>query len=480
MLFNSLEFAVFFPLVALLFFLLPVRARMPLLLVASCVFYMAFVPAYILILFGVILIDFTSGLLLEKANGTRRRVILAASLTANLSLLGFFKYFNFFQDNISGLFAHFGQPAPLSHLAILLPIGLSFHTFQSMSYTLEVYWRRVPPERSLLNFAVYVLFFPQLVAGPIERPQNLLAQFHNIRLIRFDLARCLDGLKLIASGLFKKVVIADRLAILVDAVYAAPAQHSGAQLLIATYAFSVQIYCDFSGYSDIARGTARILGIDLMRNFWRPYLAQSVGEFWRRWHISLSTWFRDYVFIPLGGSRVPLARRCVNLLIVFFLSGIWHGANWTFVVWGLLHGIFVSAQLLLRKIRPTNPHPSTLAAALKIALVFNLIALTWVFFRASNLADASLIMRRIFTDFTAPIATLHPGLSSAEFLIALALVCALFAAESIGRARPVWDILATKPRWLRWSAYYAFAVAFLALALTGPQQQARPFVYFQF
>ncbi len=479
MLFNSLEFAVFFPLVALLFFLLPVRARMPLLLVASCGFYMAFVPAYILILFAVILIDFVSGLLLENAEGRRRRVILAASLTANLSLLGFFKYFNFFQENLTGLWAHFGQPAPLPHLAILLPIGLSFHTFQSMSYTLEVYWRRVPPERSLLHFAVYVLFFPQLVAGPIERPQNLLAQFHNIRLVRFDLARCFEGLKLIASGLFKKVVIADRLAILVDAVYAAPAQYSGAQLLIATYAFSVQIYCDFSGYSDIARGTARILGIDLMLNFWRPYFAQSVGEFWRRWHISLSTWFRDYVFIPLGGSRVPLARRCVNLMIVFFLSGIWHGANWTFVVWGLLHGFLVGAQLLFQKGR-ISASSFAPAAAMRIFCVFNLLALTWVFFRAANLGDAFLILHRIVADFTAPVATLHPGLSAFEFLVALALVCALFAAELIGRTRPVWDILATQPRWLRWGAYYAFAVAFLALALTGPQQQARPFVYFQF
>ncbi len=302
MLFNSLEFAIFFPVVTLLYFLLPHRARVPLLVAASCWFDAAFVPKYLLILFGVILVDYVAGRLIEPAAGVRRRWILALSIVANVGVLAFFKYFNFLQSNAATVAAWFGQPAPFPALEILLPIGLSFHTFQSMAYTIEVYRGRTAAERSLLHFACYVLFYPQLVAGPIERPQSLLAQFHLKH--HFDGERLFSGLRLMATGLFKKIIIADRLAPFVQSAYVSPVNYSGADLLIATYFFAVQIYCDFSGYSDIARGAARVMGIELMKNFNKPYLAASFAEFCRRSHVSLSTWFRDYLYVPLGGNRL--------------------------------------------------------------------------------------------------------------------------------------------------------------------------------
>ncbi len=475
MLFNSLEFAVFFPLVTLLYFLLPGRARVPLLLLASCWFYMAFVPAFILVLFGVILIDYAAGFLIESAAGRRRKIFLGCSIAANVGLLAFFKYFLFLREGVDTVAGLLGASAPFPALQVILPIGLSFHTFQSMSYTMEVYRGHVRAERSLAHFALYVLFYPQLVAGPIERPQNLLPQFRVAH--RFDLDRCLDGLKLIATGLFKKVIIADRLAPLVDAAYTAPQQHSGGQLLLATYFFAIQIYCDFSGYSDIARGAARVMGFELMRNFNRPYFATSIGEFWRRWHISLSTWFRDYVYIPFGGNRAGRGRRCVNLLVVFVLSGIWHGANWTFLVWGLIHGLIMAGEIAVRRGRPERA-PTGLRALVRGLFVFNVVALAWVFFRAASLTDATLILHRIFTAFAAPAASWH--LSALQLATALALIAALFIAEWLGRERPVWVRLAALPRWQRWGAYYLLALAFAVLALTGPQQTAQPFIYFQF
>ncbi len=349
MLFNSLQFAIFFPVVTLLYFLLPHKARVPLLFAASCIFYMAFVPKYILILAVLILIDYAAGIWIENARGHRRKIILIVSLCANVGMLGFFKYFNFLNGNVAAL-AHFiGWNYSIESLKIILPIGLSFHTFQSMSYTIEVYRGKFKAERSLLHFATYVMFYPQLVAGPIERPQNLLHQFREKHF--FNRARFVEGAQLMLTGLFKKIVIADRAAILVNTIYIAPQNFSGAQLLMATWFFAIQIYCDFSGYSDIARGAAKIMGFELMLNFNHPYLAASIADFWRRWHISLSTWFRDYVYFPLGGNRCSVAKNCFNLAVVFLISGFWHGANWTFIIWGALHAVFMIAYVLTEKPR---------------------------------------------------------------------------------------------------------------------------------
>jgi alginate O-acetyltransferase complex protein AlgI len=483
-LFNSLQFAVFFPVVTLLYFLAPHRARVPLLLVASCVFYMAFIPKYILILAFLILVDYVAGIVIENARGIRRHTFLVVSLCANVGILGFFKYFNFFNDNLAALadFLHWNYS--IQHLRIILPIGLSFHTFQSMSYTIEVYRGKVPAERSLLHYALYVMFYPQLVAGPIERPQNLLHQFREYH--RFSWTNFVQGMQLMATGLFKKIVIADRVALVVNTVYANPAQYSGVQLLVATWLFAVQIYADFAGYTEIARGAAKVMGFDLMLNFNRPYLATSIVEFWRRWHISLSTWFRDYVYVPLGGNRVSRARMCANLAFVFLLSGFWHGANWTFIVWGALHALFIVVYVLSET--PRARWGSTVGGAgallrttLSWLLTVNLVALAWVFFRAANVSDAMLILRRILTGYrTDGEWTVHPGLDTGQFAIALAVMTGLFLLEVIGTRKPVWTILAEQRRWVRWSAYYAFGIIFAGLLFMSPQSGPQPFVYFQF
>ena len=350
MLFNSWQFALFFPVVTALFFALPPRRRQYMLLAASCVFYMAFIPAYLLIILALIGIDYAAGLWIERAEGTRRRMYLLLSLVANVGMLAWFKYINFALSNAALAWGFATHTPPASwHLDIILPIGLSFHTFQSMAYTIEVYKRRSPATRDLAQYALYVLFYPQLVAGPIERPQHLI---HQLTLEEpFDYDRVTAGLQLMAWGLFKKMVIADRLAVVVAQVYDAPRQFGGPALALGTVFFALQIFCDFSGYSDVAIGAAQVMGVKLMRNFDRPYSARSIAEFWQRWHISLSTWFRDYVYIPLGGNRAARSRWFTNLLITFTVSGLWHGAKWTFVAWGALNGLYLIAEIMLAPAR---------------------------------------------------------------------------------------------------------------------------------
>jgi alginate O-acetyltransferase complex protein AlgI len=334
-LFNSLEFIAFFLIVTPLYYLLPHKFRWFHLLVASCWFYMAFVPIYIVILFGTIIIDYVAGILIEQARGNTRKHYLVVSLVANIGVLFVFKYYNFFIGNINDAS---GLSIPL--LTILLPIGLSFHTFQAMSYTIEVYRGNQKAEKHFGIYALYVMFYPQLVAGPIERPQNILHQFHERKYFSYE--NVVNGLKMIAWGMFKKVVIADRLAVYVNEVFDHHAQYEGIPVIMACVFFALQIYLDFSAYSDIALGCAKTLGFDLMVNFRSPYFARSIAEFWSRWHISLSTWFRDYLYIPLGGNRISKKRTVLNQFIVFMISGFWHGANWTFVFWGFLHGTYVS------------------------------------------------------------------------------------------------------------------------------------------
>ena len=330
MLFNSFHFLVFFIVVTSLYFALPYKNRWFLLLISSCYFYMAFVPIYILILGFTIVIDYFAGIYIENATGKKKKFYLIFSLIANIGVLAIFKYYNFINANLSFLLHGFALTNPLPYLSILLPIGLSFHTFQAMSYTIEVYRGNQKAERHFGIYSLYVMFYPQLVAGPIERPQNLLHQFRER--YDFNYERVTSGLRLMAWGLFKKVVIADRLAIVVDTVYNNPEQHNSLTLIIATIFFAFQIFCDFSGYSDMAIGAARVMGFKLMTNFDKPYQSKSIHEFWKRWHISLSTWFRDYFYISLGGNRVSIPRWYLNLFLVFLVSGLWHGANWTFVI----------------------------------------------------------------------------------------------------------------------------------------------------
>ena len=400
MLFNSFDFVLFFPVVTILFFLLPQKFRWFLLLSASCFFYMYFIPAYILILFFTIFIDYFAGLYLEDTIDSRRKkILLGCSIVANVGVLAVFKYYNFFLDNIndaSGLLA--GHPTALRYLGIALPIGLSFHTFQAMSYTFEVYYGRQKAERHFGIYALYVMFYPQLVAGPIERPQNVLHQFHEKK--EFDYGRVAEGLMMMLWGFFKKIVIADNLSLMVSHAYQHPEKQTGLTLLIASYIFAFQIYCDFSGYSDIAIGAARVMGFNLMENFRTPYISQSISEFWSRWHISLSTWFRDYLYIPLGGNRVAKWRWMVNLLIVFMVSGIWHGANWTYVVWGALHGIYLVLAIWKNEwcdrmgLTPKLESSKLIAFGNKF-LTFHLALFAWIFFRASSVNDAFTVIKHI-------------------------------------------------------------------------------------
>ncbi len=336
--FISYSFLVFFPVVTILYFWTPQRLRWALLLFASCIFYVAFIPAYIFVLFGLIAVDYTAGRLLGKATGAYRKCILLASVISTCAVLLVFKYFNFANENIAALSSFLHWNYSIAALSLALPLGLSFHTFQSLSYVIEVYRGKFKPERHFGIYALYVMFYPQLVAGPIERPQHLLPQFYENHV--FDYERVKTGLIRMAWGFFKKMAIADNLAIIVNPIFANPSQYGSISLIIASICFTLQIYFDFSGYCDIALGAAQVMGFTLMENFNRPFAAKSIAEFWRRWHISLSSWFRDYFYYPLvlSQKKVTPAKIYATTLFTFLVTGFWHGANWTFGIFGLLHG----------------------------------------------------------------------------------------------------------------------------------------------
>jgi D-alanyl-lipoteichoic acid acyltransferase DltB (MBOAT superfamily) len=475
--FVDYQFLIFFPLVTLGFFLLAPRWRWSWLLAASCYFYMFFRPVYILILMLTIAIDYAAGLALEHFRGRARHGAMVTSLLANIGLLAFFKYYGFLAANWAPLAARLGWPA-MPALDIILPIGLSFHTFQSLAYTIEVYRGHQRAERNFGRLATFVMFYPQLVAGPIERPQNLLRQLQSVQ--TFDAARLVDGLRLMLWGCFKKVVVADRLAEYVTAVYARPDQFSGVQAILATYFFAFQIYCDFSGYTDIARGAARAMGFHLMLNFRRPYFAQSISEFWKRWHISLSTWFRDYLYISLGGNRVGPGRHYANLLMVFLVSGLWHGANWTFVIWGGLHGLYFvvglwTANLRRRILAGLGWRPDSRGLQVwRMLFNFHLVWVAWVFFRAASLDEALAIFRRM-ADFSSR-AVLMPDQSAADFGITLGALAVLGVIEAGWERWPLPDRFRRAPAWIRWTAYVAASLAVMNLGVS----QEIPFIYFQF
>ncbi|MCX7748016.1 MAG: MBOAT family protein [Clostridia bacterium] len=490
MLFNSFEFMIFFPVVTLLYFLLPHRFRWILLLSASCIFYMYFIPIYILVLFATILVDYFAGIYIENTLGRRRKVYLIASIISTCFILFIFKYFLFFNNNIAALAKFIGWNYPLEALSLVLPIGLSFHTFQSLSYVIEVYFGRQKAEKNFGIYALYVMFYPQLVAGPIERPQNMLHQFHQEH--NFDAQRVAEGLKMMMWGMFKKVVIADRLAVLVNNVYNEPYVHSGLSLIIATIFFAIQIYCDFSGYSDIALGSAKVMGFNLMVNFNKPYFAKSIPEFWRRWHISLSTWFKDYVYIPLGGSRVSAGKWIRNIFIVFIISGFWHGANWTFIIWGALHGSYQAFSILTKPIR------EKISSVLKIHKIpafksflqrtatISLVLIAWVFFRANHVGDAFYIIRNFFTgydmagvgDFYQYLRVSFGGLgfSKVDMVLAVLSVFVLLFYDFLDSRKPVLERLSDKPLWSRWAIYYAVIFFIIFFGNFGKVD----FIYFQF
>lgn len=477
MLFNSFPYLLFFPVVCLLYFAIPFRWRTAFLLLASYYFYMCWRWEYVVLIMVQTEINFLCGLKMERARtAVGRRALLLTAIILTLAILFFFKYYNFANGALRSLFAFLQAPYHLPDLDILLPIGISFHTFQTLSYIIDLYRGKIPVERSFVKFALFVSFFPLLVAGPIERANHLLPQLE--RRNHFDVARLSSGLKLMLWGFFKKVVIADRLAEYVNQIYGHPADFSGTTLALATYCFAFQIYCDFSGYSDIAIGSARVLGFDLMQNFDLPYLARSISEFWQRWHISLSTWFRDYLYFPLGGSRVSLARWAVNILIVFTVSGLWHGASWVFVIWGGLHGLYYLMEKWLApygQVLCLRLHlPETVQALLQVLLTFHLVLVAWVFFRASSLHEALFILGRMVTDLSG---TPYLGYSAVGTLAGLMLVGLLIAVQLLQRFNrlPLGFSQVPVPAALRWGGCLGMM---LGLTLLG--KNGHGFIYFQF
>ncbi len=427
---------------------------------------MAFKPVYILILGVTILVDYFAAFLIDRAEGKKRKWWLALSLIANIGFLAAFKYFNFINQNIGFVLNLMGMENPIPNYPLELPIGLSFHTFQAMSYTIEVYRRNQKPEKDFIIYSLYVMFYPQLVAGPIERPQNLLYQFHTY--FKYNFENIKQGLIRIAWGMFKKVVIADRLAVVVDYCYDNPTEHSGLTLLVATIFFSFQIYCDFSGYSDIAIGCARLMGFKLMENFDVPYISKSISEFWRRWHISLSGWFRDYLYIPLGGSRVGEYRHYMNYFIVFMISGLWHGAAWTFIIWGSLHGIYLIFAMLRKKYLNIEMPQNAFTDKLQILITFGLVTLSWVFFRARGLGNAKVILTKIFNPATYTELASPFNVTEMWFCVLLILVLMLK------------EIYVPKIDTTRTPAFYAkFALLMVACYFLGVFT-SNQFIYFQF
>ena len=510
MLFNSLHYLVFLPVVVGLYYALPHKWRWLWLLAASYYFYMCWKPAYAVLLLISTGVAYLAGLGISRAREVaRKKMLLWVCLTILLGILFTFKYFNFVNASVRAVFAGLHLPYEVGGLDWLLPIGISFYTFQKISYVVDVYYGRVAAERHFGVFAVYSCFFPQLVAGPIERARHLLPQFYARR--EFSCERTTSGLLLILWGFFKKVTVADRLALVVKAVYGDPRSYSGLPLLVATVFFAFQIYCDFSGYTDMALGSAHafgfklpqnfnrpyladsvgeLLGFDLMANFRQPYFSRSIPEFWHRWHISLSTWFRDYLYIPLGGSRVVRWRWYYNLFITFLLSGLWHGANWTFAAWGAVHGVFMVVDSLLGSGRDWlrgkcgRDAIRTAFDGLNVGLTFGLVAVAWIPFRARNLDDAWYVFTHLSSGARH---WLEPGGAAIQFRgmgvdLTELIYCAAFAGvvvvyDLVDSRRNVWGWLQAGPRAVRWTVAYALLILVLFFA---PYNQAQNFIYFQF
>jgi D-alanyl-lipoteichoic acid acyltransferase DltB (MBOAT superfamily) len=449
---------------------------------------MAFIPIYILILLVTIVIDYSAAIFIEKTKGPRKKIILIISILSTCLVLFIFKYINFFNNNFIAIANFFHWHYPIGVLNIILPIGLSFHTFQSLSYVIEVYKGQQKAERHFGIYSLYVMFYPQLVAGPIERPQNLLHQFYEKH--EFDYQRVTNGLKSMAWGLFKKMLIADRVAVLVNQIYKDPTSYEGIPLITATVFFAIQIYCDFSGYSDIALGAAQVMGFKLMDNFKQPYFSKSISEFWRRWHISLSTWFKDYVYIPLGGNRVSKRRWHFNLFITFLISGLWHGSNWTYIIWGALHGSFIifssiseKPRILIREFLGIEKSP-LLYKCIRVSITFILVCFAWIFFRSNNLTDAGYILTHLFSGFTRYLDLQYLalqfrglGIHEEDIVLSLLFILILLIYDYLDRQDVVWSRLQNRPIWIRWSVYY---LIMLSILFYSDNNEAKNFIYFQF
>jgi D-alanyl-lipoteichoic acid acyltransferase DltB (MBOAT superfamily) len=478
MLFNSIEFAIFLPVVFFVYWFITnnnLKIQNLFILIASFIFYGWWDWRFLILIIISSIVDYTIGIFLSKTEViAHRKLLLACTLFVNLSILGFFKYFNFFIDSFSNAFSFFGQTIDVDRLNIVLPVGISFYTFQTMSYTIDIFKNKISPTKDIIAFFSFVSFFPQLVAGPIERASNLLPQFHKKRL--FNYTSAVDGTRQILWGLFKKIVIADNCAVYANLIFTPETSYSGSTILFGAIFFAIQIYCDFSGYSDIAIGTARIFGFKLMRNFSFPYFSRDIAEFWRRWHISLTTWFRDYVYIPLGGNQGNTIIKIRNTFVVFVLSGFWHGANWTFIAWGVLNALYFIPLLLLNKNRKNL---NTIAQGklfpsfrelIGMISTFLLIVISWIFFRAPNIKQAFRYLTEIFSLSLFKTPAPLPKIEIIIFLFFFILI------EWIGRDQQyAIEKFALNNIILRWSFYIGIVIIMFMFAGT-----TQDFIYFQF
>lgn len=490
MVFNSYSFLIFFPIVVLVNFLIPKKAQYLWLLVASYYFYMNWDAKYALLLLFSTTVTYLCGLMIERTTlPETKKMALAAGFVLNIGVLFFFKYFDFAIETVNLLLSGTGLSVPNPDFNILLPVGISFYIFQALSYIMDVYRKEITAEKNFLKYALFVSFFPQLVAGPIERSKNLIRQVNETH--RFDYEKMRDGLLIMSWGYFLKLVIADRVAIIVDTVYGSYTEYGGVYLIVASVLFAVQIYCDFAGYSTIAIGAAKILGFQLMENFNCPYFSRSIAEFWRRWHISLSSWFRDYLYIPLGGNRKGTVKKYVNIMIVFLVSGLWHGAAGTYVVWGFIHGLYQVIGALTRPVRDKlnvlfDMKPESIGHRLMSGLVtFALVDFAWIFFRAESLGAAVEIIKSMVHIGNISIlwngALYELGVSARGFQIMLLSIAVLLVADFMKyKGIQVRKLILEQELWCRWICYIVIVMFIMIFGIWGGSYDAASFIYFQF
>lgn len=494
MLFTSIGFFIFFPIVTIAYFIIPHKFRWMWLLLSSYYFYMCWNPKYLLLLGTSTIVTYISGLLIDRANGIEdekksiriKKIWVFASFAINLSILSIFKYFNFFSESLNILFSSLNLTINLPSFDIMLPVGISFYTFQALSYTMDVYRRDVKAERNLGKYALFVSFFPQLISGPIEKSKNFLSQIEEKHY--FDYYRIKNGILLMIWGFFQKVVVADRLGMLVNTVYNSPKSYKGFQIILATIFYAFQIYCDFGAYSDIARGAAKVMGFSLTKNFERPYFSKSIKEFWRRWHISLSTWFRDYLYIPLGGSRHGRLRKYINTMIVFLVSGLWHGADFTFIIWGGLHGVYQIIGDILSPVKGKLIKGFNIRTKefnyklLQVITTFILVDFAWIFFRANTYSDAITLIKNMF--YFNPWIFIDKsiyslGLDSKEFFLAVISIIIVLAMNLLQRKRDLTLQFSKQNLVFRWLIYVTAIIAILIFGVFAGYD-AQQFIYFQF
>ncbi|MDR5586996.1 MBOAT family O-acyltransferase [Clostridium aquiflavi] len=494
--FNSIHFLVFFPIVTMLYFLIPFKIRWIWLLFSSYYFYMCWNPKYAILIGLSTIVTYLSGILIERTNNTVKDVKKAKdikklwiilSFVINLGILFLFKYYNFFTNIIVRLGTTIDFIIKFPNFDVLLPVGISFYTFQALSYTVDVYRGDIKAEKNLGKYALFVSFFPQLVAGPIEKSKKLLPQFNEV--YEFDYYRVKNGLIKMLWGFFKKIFIADRLAILVNTVYNAPNEYFGFQFIIATLFFTFEIYCDFSSYSDIAIGSAQVMGFELSENFKQPYLAKSIKDFWKRWHITLSSWFRDYLYIPLGGNRKGKFRTYLNIMSVFLASGLWHGASLNFVIWGTLHGIYQVIGDIIKPIKNKIIHKYNIRTDIfsfklsQILITFILVNFAWIFFRANSFSDIKIILNNLFVYnpwVLSDQSLYNLGLSSYEFIMAIIGIVIVIFMDNLQEKENLIEIFSTQNFVFRGAMYISVIIIICIFGVYGSGYSAQQFIYFQF